>query len=114
MPVLEIRTYRVYPGKREAFHRLFVDEAVPLVREHGMRVIGYGPSRHDENSYLLLRAFNSVEQRAEQEDAFYGSELWVRDYDDRVMAKIDAYVTVVIDVSEATLAALSADLLSDA
>jgi hypothetical protein len=111
MPVLEIRTYRLYPGKRDAFHRLFVDEALPLVREHGMRVVGFGPSRHDDNSYLLLRAFDSVEQRSDQEDAFYGSERWLRDYDDRVMAKIDIYATVVIEVSEVTIASLSADLL---
>lgn len=111
MPVLEIRTYRLYPGKREGFHRLFEDEALPLVREHGMRMVGYGPSRHDDNSYLLLRAFDSVEQRAEQEDAFYTSERWLRDFDDRVMAKIDIYVTVVIEVSDATIASLSADLL---
>lgn len=105
--VLEIRTYRIKPGLRDAFHRLVADESIPLVRAHGMRVVQFGPSLHDADSYVLMRAFHSLEQRTEQEDSFYGSDLWLQKYDASVMAMIDSYLTVVIPTSEAAIAELS-------
>ncbi|CAN5472247.1 hypothetical protein BH09CHL1_BH09CHL1_29090 [soil metagenome] len=105
--VLEIRTYRIKPGMRDAFHHLVADESIPLVRAHGMRVVQFGPSLHDADSYVLMRAFTSLEQRTEQEDSFYGSDLWLEKYDARVMAMIDSYLTTVIEVSEDAVQALT-------
>ncbi|MGH2551754.1 MAG: NIPSNAP family protein [Thermomicrobiales bacterium] len=106
--VLEIRTYRIKAGMRDAFRRLVADESIPLVRAHGMRVVQFGPSLHDADSYVLMRAFASLEQRTEQEESFYGSDLWLQNYDARVMAMIDSYLTIVIPVSEATIASFAA------
>jgi hypothetical protein len=106
--VLEIRTYRIKPGMRDAFHQLVADEAIPLVRAHGIRVVRFGPSLHDADSYVLMRGFSSLEQRTEQEDSFYGSDLWLQNYDARVMAMIDSYLTTVIEVSEEVVNALTA------
>lgn len=110
MPVLEIRTYRLKPGMRESFHRLLNDEILSLLVDTGIRVVRFGPSLHDDNSYLLVRAFPSLADRTEQEDRFYGSREWLDRYDERVMAMIDTWNTVVIDVDRSAATALSGPL----
>ena len=52
-------------------------------------VVAYGPSLHDKDSYFLMRAFEGVEQRQKAEDAFYGSEEWIKGPRERVLADID-------------------------
>ena len=106
-PVLELRNYRLKPGMRDAFHRLLSDETLPLVRASGIRVVRNEPSLHDADSYVLIRAFDSLDRRTEQEEAFYGSELWLTQYEARVMAMIDFYVTVVVPADSETVGLLS-------
>ena len=47
---LEIRSYSLKPGTREEFHRLFIEEALPMLQRWNVDVVDYGPSLHDENS----------------------------------------------------------------
>ena len=68
--VVEIRSYNLKPGTRDRFHQLFQTEALPLLRRWKVEVVGYGPSLHDRDSYYLMRAFPSVEERERSEDAF--------------------------------------------
>ena len=105
--ILELRTYRLKPGVRDAFHRLLVDETLPLVRASGIKVVRSEPSLHDDDSYILIRAFDSLERRVEQEEAFYSSELWLTKYDAKVMDMIESYITAVIDVDMETIHRLS-------
>jgi ketosteroid isomerase-like protein len=65
-------------------------------------VIAYGPSLHDKDSYFLMRGFEGVEIRQKQEDAFYGSEEWIKGPRERVLADIDSYTTIVVELDEAT------------
>ena len=51
------------PGTRDAFHALFLREALPLLQQWRVNVVAYGPSLHDRDSYFLMRAFASVEER---------------------------------------------------
>jgi ketosteroid isomerase-like protein len=104
--VLEIRSYNLKPGTRDAFHALFVREALPLLQRWRVNVVAYGPSIHDRDSYFLMRAFASVEERERNEDAFYGSDEWRNGPRAAVLAAIDGYTTIVIRVDEATLQGL--------
>jgi hypothetical protein len=74
--VVEILTLTLKPGTRERFHHLYVTEALPLLRKWNFRVVAHGPSRHDDNSYFVIRTFTSLEDRQAAEDAYYGSEDW--------------------------------------
>lgn len=74
--VVEIRSYNLKPGTRDRFEQTFLKEALPMLRRWKMDVVAYGASKHDEDSWFLMRAFDSVEQRQKDEDAFYGSEEW--------------------------------------
>ena len=104
--VVEIRSYNLKPGTRDRFHQLFLKEALPMLKRWKVDVISYGPSLHDQDSYFLMRGFNGVDIRQKEEDAFYGSEEWIKGPRERVLADIDSYTTVVIELDEATVRGL--------
>jgi hypothetical protein len=104
--MLEIRSYNLKPGTRDRFHQRFVREALPMLERWKVDVVGYGASRHDADSYYLMRAFPSVEDRQRSEDAFYGSDEWKNGIREAVLADIESYTTIVIPVDEPTLRGL--------
>jgi hypothetical protein len=77
-----------------------------MLRRFKIDVVAYGPSLHDADSYYLMRAFPSLEERQRAEDAFYGSDEWRLGPREAVLAAIESYTTVVIGVDEATLRGL--------
>src|SRR6185436_20725558 len=88
--MVEIRSYNLKPGTRDRFHQLFLKEALPMLRRWKVDVVAYGPSLHDADSYFLMRSFDGVEQRQKSEDAFYGSEEWIKGPRERILADIDS------------------------
>jgi hypothetical protein len=54
----------------------------------------------------LIRNFASVDDRQKQEDTFYNSDEWKQGPREAIMACIDSYTTVVVQVDDATLAGL--------
>jgi hypothetical protein len=104
--VVEIRSYNLKPGTRDRFHQLFVTDALPMLRRWKIDVVGYGPSRHDQDSYYLMRSFPNVEARARTEDAFYASDEWRQGPREAILACIESYTTVVIRMDEAALRGL--------
>jgi peptidoglycan/xylan/chitin deacetylase (PgdA/CDA1 family) len=92
--VLDLRTYKLVPGKRKTFDDILRKRALPMLRRYGIVVVGYGPSLADDDHYYLARAFPSAAEREQQLGAFYGSEEWQRNFEDGVMELIDAYHTV--------------------
>jgi hypothetical protein len=95
--VLDVRTYKLVPGARVAFDRIFREGALPMLERDGIDVVAYGPSLDDDDSYCLIRAFASDAARREQLDAFYGSDEWLQNYDAAVMALIESYHVVLIE-----------------
>lgn len=104
--IVEIRSYNLKPGTRDKFHQLAERDAVPMLKRWKIDVVSYGPSLHDANSYFLIRSFASVEDRQRSEDAFYGSEEWKTGPRDAVLACIESYTTVVVQLDDATLKGL--------
>jgi ketosteroid isomerase-like protein len=104
--VVEIRSYNLKPGSRDRFHQLFLREALPMLQRWKVDVVGYGPSLHDSDSYYLMRAYSSVDERQRSEDAFYGSDEWKKGPREAILAAIDTYTTIVIRVDDATLRGL--------
>lgn len=104
--VVEVRSYNLKPGTRDQFQALFEREALPMLRRWKVDVVAYGPSPHDNDSWFLMRGFASVEQRQKDEDAFYGSDEWIKGPRAAILAGIDTYATIVFPVDAATLAGL--------
>jgi ketosteroid isomerase-like protein len=108
--LLEIRSYNLTPGARERFHNLFVRESLPLLRRWNVDVIAYGRSLHDTDSYFLMRAFSSIDERDRIEQAFYDSAEWRDGPRADVLAMIESYTTVVIDADDGTVRGLRGSL----
>ena len=103
---IEIRSYSLKPGTREEFHRLFLEEALPMLKRWNVDVAAYGPSLHDENSYYLMRRYDSLAQRQESEDAFYGSDEWRQGPRKAILALIENYTEIVLALDEVTVQGL--------
>ncbi len=104
--VVEIRTYRLQPGARPALHQLMQERCLPLLRAWGMDVIHAGPCASDSEGYVLLRAYDDSEHLRHSQDAFYGSDDWRQGPREPVLACIDEYLSVVLEMEESTIEGL--------
>ena len=100
---VEIRTYRLKPGTRETFTRVFHEHAGPMLTRWGIDVVGFGPSLHDPDSFYLIRRYDDAAARARSQSAFYGSEEWKSGPRDSVLECIESYVTVVLSMDDAAV-----------
>jgi len=103
---VEIRSYNLKPGTREEFHRLFLETALPMLKRWNIDVVRYGASLHDEDTYYLMRAYASLVDRQQSQDAFYGSDEWKLGPREPIIALIESYISVVIEMQESTVSAL--------
>jgi len=104
--LIEIRSYNLKPNTREEFHRLVVEKSLPMLKRWKVDVVDFGPSLHDGESYYLIRAYQSLEERQKSQDAFYGSDEWRQGPRDEIVGLIESYTTVVVEMEEATVNAL--------
>jgi hypothetical protein len=103
---LEIRSYNLKPETCAEFHRLMVEQALPMLKRWKVDVVAWGPSAHDPAAYYLMRAYPGLEARQQDQDAFYGSAEWRQGPREALLACIDSYTSIVIQVDEPTLAGL--------
>ena len=96
MPVLDVRTYKLEPGRGEEFDRLAREHALPMLRRFGIEVVGSGPSLEDRDIYCLMRAFSSGARREAHLGSFYGSDEWTQNYRHTALALIETFHTAVI------------------
>lgn len=109
--ILEIRTYRLKPGTAEEFVRLMREESLPLLAKAGIRVVAAGRSLVTEDGHdeaYLIRAFPSLAEREGQEAAFYGGSAWRDGPREAVLACIESYHTIVLEVAADAVDALVA------
>ena len=100
---IEIRSINLKPGTREEFHRLYIEEALPLLKRWNFDVVAYGPSLHDENSYYVIRRFDSLAQREQMEDAYYASDDWRLGPQEAILALFENYIDIVFELDEVTV-----------
>ena len=103
---IEIRSYTLRPGTRDEFHRLFLKEAFPMLKRWKVDVVAYGPSLHDKDSYYLIRRYDSFIHREQSEDAFYGSDEWRKGPREAILALIENYTEIVLELDEVTVQGL--------
>ncbi len=93
--LVEIRFFTVLPDDRAEFDRISREETIPLMRRLGIRVLRFGPALNDDESYLLIRAFESEDERLTKSQSLYENGEWIEKYDGPVSAMIVDYRTVV-------------------
>ncbi len=104
--VVEFRAYNLKQGSRDEFHLLVSEGSFPLMQQWSVDVIDFGPSLHDENSYYLIRAYASLDERQSSQDAFYGSPDWRRGPREAILALIESDTSVVIEMESAVVDSL--------
>lgn len=99
-PILELRIYKIHHGRRGEFADRMRYALVPLFKRHGIDVVHYGPSLHDEDSFILMRAYPSVADRQTMLDAVYGGAEWLVSHEEDVLGMIESYDTAVLDTDD--------------
>jgi hypothetical protein len=70
-PVIEVRTYRAKPGKRAELLAILREQAFPVQRRLGVKIVGPLPAAEDEVGFVWLRAFLDEASRGPMKAAFY-------------------------------------------
>jgi hypothetical protein len=104
--LIEIRSLNLKPGSREEFQRLYIEKALPLLKRWKFDVVAHGPSLHDEDTYYVIRRFDSLAQRDEMEDAYYASDDWRQGPREAMLALIENYTDIVLELDDVTVQGL--------
>jgi len=97
--IVEVRSYRVKPGRREEFIQFFETRSVPALRSHGMRVVGPLLDLENPNKFVWLRIFPSLHERERMKVAFYEGELWKNELESIAMPMIESYDVILCETS---------------
>jgi heme-degrading monooxygenase HmoA len=97
--IVEVRSYRIKPGHRAEFIKLFESRAVPALRQYGMQIVGPLLDVENPNKFVFLRSFPSLDERDRMKDAFYRSELWKNELERIAMPLLDSYDVILCETS---------------
>lgn len=103
---VEIRTYTLKPSARDDFDRIASQQAIPMLRRWDVDVVAHGPSPHDDDTYYLIRAYSSLAERQQSQDAFYGSDEWKNGPQPGILGLIAHFTSVVLELDAHTVDAL--------
>ena len=97
--IVEVRSYRVTPGKRDEFLRTFETRSIPALQAHGMKIVGPMVDVENPNKFVFLRNFPSLEERERMRDAFYGGELWKNELEGLAMPLLESYDVILCEAT---------------
>ena len=97
--IVEVRSYRIKPGKRAEFIDLFEQRAIPAQRSYGMKIIGPLLDVENPNKFVFLRSFPSLEAREQMKNDFYGGEIWKNELEQLAMPMLDSYDVILCETS---------------
>ena len=97
--IVEVRSYRIKPGRRDEFIKLFETRAIPALRSHGMKILGPMLDLENPNKFVWLRSFPSLEERDRMKDAFYGGDLWKNELEAIAMPLLESYDVILCETS---------------
>jgi len=98
--IIEMRTYKLKPGKRAEFLEIFRTRSMPAHAEIGMRILGPWPSVDDSDTFFFMRGFPDLASLEPMKAKFYGGELWKQELESLLMPMIDRYDVVLVDDSD--------------
>ena len=98
--IVEVRTYRIKPGLREQFLRFFESRAVPAQQSKGIAVAGPLLDLENDDTFIWLRAFPSLEDRERMKSAFYDGDEWKNELEAIAMPMLESYSVALTSVAE--------------
>jgi hypothetical protein len=97
--IVEVRSYRIKPGRREEFIKFFETRSIPALRSHGMKILGPLLDLENPNKFVWLRSFPSLEERDRMRDAFYEGELWKNELEAIAMPMLESYDVILCETA---------------
>jgi hypothetical protein len=94
--IIDILCLRLKPGTRIIFNKLYEQLSVPMLKRWKVDLIAYGPSLHEEDTYVVVRRYSNMAERKQSQDAYYESDEWKKGPRETILAFIDGYTSVVI------------------
>jgi NIPSNAP len=98
--IIEMRTYKTKPGKRDQFLQIFRSKSMPAHAEIGMKILGPFPSVEDPDTFFFMRGFPDMASRDPMKAKFYEGELWKRELENVLLPMLDKYEVVLVDDTE--------------
>jgi hypothetical protein len=98
--IIEMRTYKIKPGRRSTFLDIFRAKSIPAHQEIGMRICGPFLSIEDPDSFFFMRGFPDAASREPMKAKFYEGELWKRELEGVIMPMIESYEAVIVEAPE--------------
>jgi NIPSNAP len=95
--IVEMRTYRISPGKRDQFLKTFESRAIPAHREIGMQVVGPFLALDDPDTFFWIRAFPDQASRDSMKSEFYDGSLWKDELEDLMLPMLEQYHVVLVE-----------------
>ena len=95
--IIEMRTYKTKPGKRDRFLEIFRSRSVPAHAEIGMKILGPFLSVEDPDIFFFMRGFPDLASREPMKAKFYEGDLWKRELEAVLMPMLDTYEVVVVE-----------------
>lgn len=97
--IVEVRSYRIKPGRRAEFIQLFETRAVPAQRALGIQILGPLIDLENPNKFVFLRSFPSLEERDRMKEAFYEGPFWKNELEALAMPMLDSYDVILCETS---------------
>ncbi len=98
--IIEMRTYKIKPGKRSEFLEIFRSKSIPAHADIGMKILGPFLSIEDPDTFFFMRGFPDLPSREPMKAKFYEGELWKRELESMLLPMIDKYEVVLVDDPE--------------
>jgi hypothetical protein len=95
--IIEMRTYKLKPGKRAEFLEIFRTKSMPAHAEIGMKILGPWLSLEDPDTFFFMRGFPNLASREPMKAKFYEGELWKSELEQKLMPMIEKYDVVLVD-----------------
>ena len=95
--IIEMRTYKLKPGKRAEFLEIFRSKSTPAHAGIGMKILGPWLSIEDPDTFFFMRGFPDLASREPMKAKFYEGELWKNELEQMLMPMIERYDVVLVD-----------------
>jgi len=95
--IVEMRTYRIKPGKRAEFVEIFRTRSIPAHLEIGIKILGPFLSVEDPDVFFFMRGFPDLASHKPLKAKFYESPAWKSELEGLLLPMLEKYEVVVVD-----------------
>ena len=101
--IIEMRIYRLKPGKRPEFLEIFHTQSVPAHRQIGMTIAGPFLSVEDPDTFFFMRGFPDRSSHEPMKATFHDGVLWTNELKPVLLPMLDNYDVIVVEDADGVI-----------